>query len=624
MNFALPKVIGIVVLQPPGINVNSSDLIDWSQHPCKRKCVDGVFLTCHYRFTIELYSTMSRACYNCPYNVTDCSRPHCIPADGKEKVVMVINRLLPGPTIEVCKGDRIIVDVTNEMPTDTTSIHWHGIHQKGTPFMDGVPYVTQCPILPGQTFSYNFVVDKPGTYLYHSHSGDQRADGLFGGLVVRESRETEPASRLYDVDEHMIVVNDWTSTSGSEAYVLEYQNSRAQDPHTILVNGFGRFNDNRSELLPLAVFEVEQGKRYRFRMANLVVQDCPVHLSINNHTMLAISVDGADIEPIEVDSIRSLSGERYDFVVEANQEIDNYLMYFVGDIVCERLGCHQVAVLHYKGAPDFKLMNVPTAQARLSTGLFTTNIRELNPYNQGMETPGSYCIASLNSAEPDDLSISRDPDHQIYISYDFYEMDNDDYHRRDLYGYYQVNQLHRQRTLQLNRISFRMPRYPLQTQHDLIKPGQLCNASSVQNCNEQHCICTHVLQVQLNSVVELVMIDNGGFSINHPIHLHGVHFRVVAMEKLGDTISVDRVKELDRAGKISRKLKGAPLKDTVIVPSGGYTIIRWVADNPGYWFFHCHFDPHSSNGMALVFKVGDHEDFPKTPKNFPSCQDFKT
>ncbi|XP_023248426.1 laccase-2-like [Copidosoma floridanum] len=172
-------------------------------------------------------------------------------------------------------------------------------------------------------------------------------------------------------------------------------------------------------------------------MANLVVQDCPVHLSINNHTMLAISVDGADIEPIEVDSIRSLSGERYDFVVEANQEIDNYLMYFVGDIVCERLGCHQVAVLHYKGAPDFKLMNVPTAQARLSTGLFTTNIRELNPYNQGMETPGSYCIASLNSAEPDDLSISRDPDHQIYISYDFYEMDNDDYHRRDLYGYYQ-------------------------------------------------------------------------------------------------------------------------------------------------------------------------------------------
>lgn len=73
--------------------------------------------------------------------------------------------------LQVCKGDRVIVDVTNEMPTETTSIHWHGIHQKGSPFMDGVPYVTQCPILPEQTFRYEFLADATGTYLWHSHSG---------------------------------------------------------------------------------------------------------------------------------------------------------------------------------------------------------------------------------------------------------------------------------------------------------------------------------------------------------------------------------------------------------------------------------------------------------------------
>lgn len=64
------------------------------------------------------------------------------------------------------------------------------------------------------------------------------------------------------------------------------------------------------------------------------------------------------------------------------------------------------------------------------------------------------------------------------------------------------------------------------------------------------------------------------------------------------------------------------MKDTVTVPDGGYTIVRFVADNPGYWLFHCHIEYHVEVGMALVFKVGDHKDMLPVPKNFPTCSNY--
>lgn len=74
-------------------------------HPCQRECrTDEPPRTCEYHFKVEWYYTMSKACYDCPYNLTDCYRPDCVPADGVEKPVIVINRSLPGPSIQVNRG----------------------------------------------------------------------------------------------------------------------------------------------------------------------------------------------------------------------------------------------------------------------------------------------------------------------------------------------------------------------------------------------------------------------------------------------------------------------------------------------------------------------------------------
>lgn len=72
------------------------------EHPCQRECMEGEEpMICYYHFNLEWYQTMSKACYDCPYNLTDCKRLDCIPADGINRALNVINRKMPGPAIEV-------------------------------------------------------------------------------------------------------------------------------------------------------------------------------------------------------------------------------------------------------------------------------------------------------------------------------------------------------------------------------------------------------------------------------------------------------------------------------------------------------------------------------------------
>lgn len=83
-----------------------------------------------------------------------------------------------------------------------------------------------------------------------------------------------------------------------------------------------------------------------------------------------------------------------------------------------------------------------------------------------------------------------------------------------------------------------------------------------------------------------------------------------------------QVKQLDRYNLLKRNLVRPPVKDTVTIPDGGYTIVRFEAYNPGFWLFHCHIEFHAEIGMALVIKVGDNDEMLPVPKNFPSCHDY--
>lgn len=611
------------------IDPETADELDWTKHPCRRNCVDEAPpMQCHYIFRLEAYHTMSKACYDCPFNVTDCFRKHCIPADGIERSILVVNRQMPGPAIEVCQGDRITVDVINLLHSESTTMHWHGQHHVKTPYMDGVPYVSQCPILPGSTFRYDFIATEAGTHFWHSHSGFQRGDGVFGPLIVRTPPKANWHKDLYDIDEHIIQISDWTHELGIDKFLNHHYAGGDNKPPNILINGLGRFTINRngnniSAIMPTAIFTVKQNTRYRFRLVNAEFLNCPIEISIDNHTMRVISSDGRDIEAVEAESLVSYAGERFDFVVETSQNIDNFWIRFRGLMDCDErfTKAYQVAILRYEGATNKDPNGLVGYEYKSN---YSTDGQRINALNEGTETNNSISIPLLKAMDKNDKSNTADPNYQFYVSYDFYKKDNPHFHRGKLYGFNQVKNTKQVLTPQLNHISMKLPPMPLLSQRDFIDSDQFCNSSTVQGCVQDYCACTHVLRVNLDSVVEIILVDEGfAYDANHPFHLHGYQFRVIAMERIGENVTVDKVKALDKKGAIRRNLDHAPLKDTVTVPDGGYTVVRFHANNPGYWLFHCHIEFHAEVGMSLIFKVGEHKDMLPVPRNFPLCGNWQ-
>lgn len=135
-----------------------------------------------------------------------------IAGDGYgSRMVIAVNRRFPGPQITAYENQNIIVHMRNLMHTDSTTIHFHGIHQKRTPWSDGVAFVSQCPILPGQIYTYSFYAKPFGTSFYHAHIGDQRSAGLYGPLVIIPLSSVNISTPQDDNNGkvHTVTIQDW-------------------------------------------------------------------------------------------------------------------------------------------------------------------------------------------------------------------------------------------------------------------------------------------------------------------------------------------------------------------------------------------------------------------------------
>ncbi|XP_061164932.1 uncharacterized protein LOC133173878 [Saccostrea echinata] len=609
-------------------DIEKSPLIfkDYKNHQCIRKCDSRFPLTCEYNFTVEYYHTLSKACFNCPHNVTDCARPHCVVADGTKRGIITVNRMVPGPGIHICEGDTIVVNVHNKLEgSDGLSIHWHGLHQRNTPHMDGISMITQCAIPAHSSFQYKFKPDFPGTYFWHSHSGLQRMDGVFGALVIRQSDITEPHLELYDHDlpEHTIMINDWLAELAINRFAKYIHAFGDSTPASMLINGKGTFQaftnvDNTTLYTPREMLSVEQGKRYRIRLISNGLLECPIQFSIDNHSLIIIATDGFPVQPITVQSLTVFAGERYDIVLHATQSVDNYWIRTRGEALCVFKKVHQEAILHYQGAEG----NLPD----LSTG-YDTEIRsgkKLNPWDKA-ESENLIPVTRLVSLHENDKALSETPDKTVYMSMDFNKIDNYDFHDPMLNPSSAVESSSHTYLPQINYISSMLPPAPPLTQYKDIPKELICDSlNDDHNCSSEFCKCVHIKKVNLGDVVEFVIVNEGKtFEGNHPMHLHGYSYRVVGMDKLKRSTTLQEVKKLNEAGNISRNLNMSVKKDTVTVPNGGYTILRIHATNPGFWFFHCHIDFHVEEGMGIILQVGEISQMPKPPYNFPRCGNWK-
>jgi L-ascorbate oxidase len=111
------------------------------------------------------------------------------------RYLFLANESFPGPVIEVDEGDIVRVKVTNKHESSDVSIHWHGMHQVGTPYSDGPAGVTQCSLGPQQSQQYEFTAYPAGTHFWHAHATYEDVDGMSGPFIVRPS---EPEPFQYD------------------------------------------------------------------------------------------------------------------------------------------------------------------------------------------------------------------------------------------------------------------------------------------------------------------------------------------------------------------------------------------------------------------------------------------
>ncbi|XP_033107327.1 laccase-5-like [Anneissia japonica] len=578
-------------------------------HDCLRTCeYPAKPKVCEYVFSAKWFYSMSSYCFDCPVMLDDCYLEECVALDGSARPVVVTNSTIPGPSIQVCEGDTVRVKLVNNLQDHgALTIHWYGIHQVGTNWMDGASMITQCPVVSSSSFTYEFKADPAGTHWWHAHSGYQRDDGMYGSLIVRQAREVEHNGYAYDFDlpEHVVMLADWKSRPAMSTFLMTESPTRYVIPEeqtfSILVNGRAKevpFNDEYGEtyFTPLSSFKVEEGMTYRFRVISAAFALCNLQVSIESHPLTIIAVDGSEVRPKEVDSFVIAPGERYDFLLKATAKPASYCIFLAGTSSTECVD-DGVAMLQYStgSKEELSCLPVPEVPAQLTdTAIFSV----LESY------PLDYFDEDLHSVDAKyyiSLSLLR----TTYFSDDGRPLDS---------GVLS--------NFQIDNVNFIYPNAPIlsnkQANIETCHPNQ--DSSFYDKCAEEVCDCTNVLKLPLGQVVEFIMVNVN--EDDYAMHMHGNSFRILAQETIGSgpATTKDYVRSLDEAGLLSRiSPANAVIKDTVNVPGFGYVIIRWKTENPGYWFFHCQTNSHLETGQGTILQIGETDEIPAAPEDFPNC-----
>jgi FtsP/CotA-like multicopper oxidase with cupredoxin domain len=215
-----------------------------------------------------------------------CSKVQWEVTAGKFIEAWTYNGTMPGPEIRVTEGDTVRLVVTNNLD-ESTAVHPHGVMVPNN--MDGVPFVTQPPIKPGETFVYEFVAKNPGSHMYHSHhnSTKQVGKGLLGAFIIEpKNKAQDPA---YDLD-YTIIMND--------------QN--------------GGFTFNGKGFPATAPLTAKLGQKVRIRYMNEGLLIHPMHL--HGLPQLVFARDGWNLpQPYMCDTVNVAPGERWDVIVDCSE-----------------------------------------------------------------------------------------------------------------------------------------------------------------------------------------------------------------------------------------------------------------------------------------------------------------
>jgi CopA family copper-resistance protein len=267
---------------------------------------------------------------------------------GNPRMAFTINGSVPAPTLRWREGDTVTIRVKNTLKEDT-SIHWHGII---LPYqMDGVPGISFPGIPPGETFVYQFKLEQSGTYWYHSHSGMQEAQGMYGAIIV-EPRDADPIRVDRD---HIIQLSDWTDENPmrvlsklkaqgdyynyNKPTVVDFYRDVSKMGMSAALEKRQMWNEMRMSPTDLADLSADvltylmngttpagnwtglfrPGERVRLRFVNGAANTF-YDVRIPGLKMTVVQADGQNVEPVTVDEFRFGPGQTYDVVVQPKDD----------------------------------------------------------------------------------------------------------------------------------------------------------------------------------------------------------------------------------------------------------------------------------------------------------------
>lgn len=589
---------------------------------------------------------------------------------GLHQRVTAINGKSPGDTIVVPYGAEVVMRVHNRLLTEGITLHVHGLDKRNMWYMDGVAFVQQCPIAVGSSFAYRFIADVPGTHWYHGHMMQDRGEGLLGGFVVKKRDETIPlldGTRAKPNREYNVILQDWPIPEQKETWYCHIQETmkwlygfdnraeRCWAPTRIydgsnlggsvpisalLINDKGWHDQavikKNPEKLLLETFRITKDEKILLRVVNGgVAQELMV--TVEEHPLTIVAADGAEIQPVKVDSLIIFPGERYDvlinglsspkrktyrIIVETLEVFDwdwKKMNPFYG---IANLEYEDDGLLETNGPADLKhsactqkrkcvVLNCPFKEFASSYNLTCKNADEL-----------------LNGEGIRDTEVVSEGAFTSNFEETFINMHYDSH---------------------VNGWKFELPKgIPYYYEGRQTKISQWCDPERCPVRASQFdpkCRCFYHLNMTLNSIIQLTVYNMGdggayGNGYSHPLHLHGTHFYLMKIgygsynNETGAIIAMNRdipctsvndqcnnLKWTDQSwlgGKVKgMNTKNPPSRDTVVIPVGGYIIIRFRATNPGWFFAHCHLMLHNMGGTAFAYKVGDHDQMPVPPADFP-------
>ena len=406
-------------------------------------------------------------------------------APGKVVQAYAYNGQVPGPELRVAEGDLVRVTVTNSLDEPTT-VHWHGVDLPVG--MDGTPGFSQDPILPGASFTYEFVATPSGTLWYHSHFNElaQHGAGLVGALIVEPRDEAAP---LPDRD-YTLMAGEWATATGGSEYAHTSMDHAGMGHGTLVERPrIDTFAVNGKSYPNTAPLMVRQGERVRLRLINAGLTDTQVYALAGHQLSITHSDGHALIHPVEAQAVLLGAGERADVEFIANNP---------GRWQLRALGPGQTEI-----------------------GLATDVVYE------GHESDLTQGLPAGARPQP--------------ASY----------------------------------LQFQGPPRPAMAErtYDMVL-AESTEGALMWTINGKSYPDIEPIQARAGERIR-VRWTNSGYE-DHPMHLHGHSFQVVAINGL----------PLD-----------GPIKDTLTVRHGEQYEVEFVANNPGTWLLHCHNLVHMSNGM---------------------------